>query len=125
MMKRYECPKCDRSLSLLEGIVLIGETGKRRTVYCFNPEPGNYDVQVADGVAIEPGTMCEFICPLCGKNLTSDSNKRLARLKQVGDGETRWVLFSKVANEHATFVLGGEKLELHGKDAEGYTGKSD
>lgn len=124
-MKRYECPKCQGSLSLLGGIVLVGEDGKRRTVFAFDPEPGNYEMNVADGNDIEPGTMWEFICPLCGKNLTSDSNKRLARLKLIEDGVTRWVLFSKVANEQATFVLGGEKLELHGKDAEEYTGKRD
>jgi hypothetical protein len=39
-----------------------------------------------------------------------------------GDARKR-VLFSKVVDEHATFILGGAELEVHGEHADYYVQK--
>jgi hypothetical protein len=106
------------------GIVLIGELGDRKTVFVFDPELGKYDVEMADGLELKPGTKWEFSCPLCNENLTTEFNSGLARLQMVDGDNMRWVVFSKVTNKHATFVLGGEQLESHGEDADDYIDKS-
>jgi hypothetical protein len=114
---KYICPKCERSVSLSGGIVLAGKCGDRKTIFVFDPEPGRYELEVSDGEPVEPGSVWDFSCPLCGKDLTSKSGKRMARLDMIIGDISRRVVFSKVANEHATFVLGGEDIEAHGEDS--------
>ena len=99
---RYICPKCERSVSLAGGIVLAGKCGDRKTIFVFDPKPGS---------------VWDFSCPLCGKDLTSKSGKRMARLDLLIGDIRRRVVFSKVADEHATFVLGGDEIEAHGEDS--------
>lgn len=120
---KYSCPKCARALNMRNGIVLIGELGERKTVFVFDPEPGKYDIDIADDQAVEPGTKWEFSCPLCNENLTTDFNSRLAQLQMTEGDEIRTVVFSKVCNEHATFVLGGEHMESLGDKAGDYLDK--
>ena len=101
----------------------MGQLAERRTVFVFDPEPGKYEIDIADGEPVEPGTTWEFSCPLCGESLTTEFNRRLAQLQMVDGDNLRLIVFSKVADEHATFVLGGTALEAHGDDAGGYMDK--
>ncbi len=117
---KYNCPSCSRALNMSGGIVLVGQLDDRRTVFVFDPEPGSYRMDVADEKPVEPGTQWEFSCPLCNENLTTEFNKRLARLQLVDGDEFRQIVFSKVANEKATFVLGGDEMESHGEHAKEY-----
>jgi hypothetical protein len=120
---KYNCPKCSRALNMRGGIVLVGELGERRTVFIFDPEPGKYEIDIADDLEVKPGTKWEFSCPLCNENLTTEFNSRLAQLQMVEGDDVRLVVFSKVASEHATFVLGGKQMESHGVDAIEYVDK--
>lgn len=122
----YQCPKCARALSILGGIVLVGENSERRTLFAFDPEPGKYELHVSDGLEVIPGTVWEFSCPLCGENITTSFNRKLARLEVIGDdGSLKRVVFSKVADDQATFVLGGDDIEHHGRDSLEYIKKDD
>ena len=115
---KYSCPKCLRALNMSGGIVLVGECEDRKTVFVFDPEPGKYQMEVADELEVEPGTLWEFTCPLCGENLSTEFNNRMARLHLMKAGTPKQVFFSKVADERATFVLGGDEMEVHGDHAE-------
>ena len=117
---KYRCPKCERDLNMKGGVILIGECGDRKTGFVFDPKPGEYRLSVADEEEVEPGTTWEFTCPLCSKNLTTSFNKRLAEIQMVDGDITKQVLFSKIASHKATFVLGGEEMEVHGDDARIY-----
>ena len=120
---KFNCPKCERTVSTRAGIVLIGQHQKARTLFVFDTRLGSYDHEVADPIDVPPGTVWDFFCPVCGADLTSRHSRRLAGLSMTVGGSTRRVMFSKVASEHATFVLGGEELEKHGEDSESYTEK--
>ncbi len=117
----YRCPMCERALSVSQGVILVGECEQRRTLLVLNPEPGNYALQTADGQPLEPGAEWELSCPLCGEDLSVPLKRRLARLEMVtATGKVKLVMFSKVANEQATFVLGDGTIEPHGRDSKTY-----
>ncbi|MFO8072594.1 MAG: hypothetical protein R6V85_12030 [Polyangia bacterium] len=117
---KYQCPECKRSVTTNSGIVLIGERERTRSLFVFDPRLGSYEHEVADDIDVPPGSIWEFYCPVCGADLTSKHSGRLARLEMMVGDTTRRVVFSKIASEHATFVLGGEDLEKHGDQADAY-----
>jgi hypothetical protein len=120
---KFQCPKCERTVSTKAGIILIGQHEKLRSLFVFDTRLGSYSHEVADPIEVPPGTVWEFFCPVCGADLTSKHSKRLAGLTMVVGETTRRIMFSKVASEHATFVLGGEELEQHGEDSKAYLDK--
>jgi hypothetical protein len=120
---KYMCPECGRGITTLGGIVLIGESKGVRTLFEFDMRPGHFGHDVADPVEFKAGETWEFSCPVCGKNLTADFNPRLARLEMMDGLARKRVLFSKVVDEHATFILGGTDLEAHGEHADYYVAK--
>jgi hypothetical protein len=120
---KYKCPECSAGLSTHNVVLMVGEHEKKRSLFVFDARPGKYDFVVVDKIEVKPGTMWEFYCPVCWANLTTDFNKRLARLEAEDADGTRRVLFSKVAGEQSTFVLGGDDLEAHGRDSMAYIDK--
>jgi hypothetical protein len=117
---KYKCWKCNSVLNTRGAVILIGQCEKRRTMYVFDMEPGNYNLEVADGLPIEQGSVWEFMCPVCHGNLTTRFNPKLARVDLVEGETTKRVIFSKEADVQATFVLGGEEVLTLGKDYEAY-----
>jgi hypothetical protein len=113
---KYKCPECSAGLSTHKVVLLVGEHDKKRSLFVFDARPGKYDFVVVDDIEVKPGTMWEFYCPV---------NKRLAKLEAVDEEGARRVVFSKVAGEQSTFVLGGEELEAHGRDSLAYIDKKD
>jgi len=122
---RYMCPECKGAVSARGGVVVVGELAGSKVLFFFDPRPGCYGYEVAEGIEVPAGEMWEFSCPLCRANLTTKFNKKLARLDLVDGDEVRRVVFSKVADEQATFVLGGDDLEAHGRDSISYIDKKE
>jgi hypothetical protein len=122
---KYKCPECSAGLSTHKVVLMVGEHDKKRSLFVFDARPGKYDFVVVDDIEVRPGTMWEFYCPVCWANLTTSYNKRLAKLEAVDEEGSRRVVFSKVAGEQSTFVLGGEELEAHGRDSLAYIDKKD
>ena len=120
---KYKCTECSAGLSTHKVVLLVGENDKKRSLFVFDARPGRYDFVVVDDIEVKPGSMWEFYCPVCWANLTTSYNKRLAKLEAVDEEGSRKVVFSKVAGEQSTFVLGGEELEAHGRDSLAYIDK--
>lgn len=104
----------------MEGVVLLGERGTSRGLFVFDPRPGAYVYSADSGLDIEPGEIWDFLCPVCRADITTHFNRRLAHVLMEEDGSEFIVVFSKVASEHATFVLAREKLETFGTNLDKY-----
>lgn len=117
---KYVCPECTCALNPNKGIVLVGHHKKSRGLFVFDPAPGNYNYEVDSFLTVEPGQVWEFQCPICHVNLTTHFSAKLAHMKMIEDGIEHLIVFSKVANEHATFVLTKEKVEIFGVDHDNY-----
>jgi len=122
---KYKCPVCSAGVSTHKVVLLVGEHEKTRSLFVFDARPGKYDFVVVDDIEVKPGTMWEFYCPVCWANLTTSYNTRLAKLDAIDEDGVRRVVFSKVAGEQSTFVLGGDELEAHGRDSLAYIDKKD
>ena len=94
-----------------------------RGLLLLSPELGDYAVVLAESFPIEAGTVCNFRCPICHGDLTSDGNDKLVEIltRQPDQTEVR-VAFSRVAGEHATFVCGPRGVTSYGEHAERYEG---
>lgn len=117
---KYRCPKCDRVLSTTAGIVLIGKSQRSQGLFVFDARPGCYEYETADNLEITSGSAWSFKCPICHEDLTTAFDKNLASLTMTDKGEEFKVVFSKVADEHATFVVGESKIDSYGEDREDY-----
>jgi hypothetical protein len=113
---KYSCPECQAVLNPTEGIVLLGYYGASRGLFVFDARPGHYEYRVDPSLAIEPGSAWEFLCPVCHTNLTSQTSTKLAHLRVTDEDRHYMLLFSKVADEHATVLVSKEKIETYGED---------
>ncbi|MEE4270297.1 MAG: hypothetical protein V2I67_01400 [Thermoanaerobaculales bacterium] len=117
----YSCPHCSAVLNPKDSIVLRAEGDGRRFLVGFHPQPGNYDVDLPDGVAMEAGSRWDFSCPVCDRSLTSELSDELCALDMEQHGERHRVYFSRIAGEEATFVVSAEgMLEDHGVHTDRY-----
>ena len=114
----YACPHCEAMLNPDETVVLIGECGPHRVLMGFHPEPGNYQAYLPDGLELQEGSMWEFSCPVCARDLRTDFAPELCALDMATQGVRHRLYFSRVAGEHATFVITAEGIQKHGRDAE-------
>jgi hypothetical protein len=124
MSWEYCCPRCKASLNPDRSIILRMSRGDVDCLIGLHPQPGKYEVYLPPKVTTEDGTVWDFACPLCGEALMCRNEPNLCRLDLKVDGESVKILFSRVAGEHATFVLHEDKPEERfGEDAERYVPK--
>lgn len=114
----YSCPHCGSVLNPDATIILIGVRGEDRVMVGLRPEPGDYQVAVPPGFAIEPGSRWDFECPLCRESLVSEVSDELCCLDMIARGLRHRVYFSRTAGEYATFVLSAEGIEQYGEHAD-------
>lgn len=120
----YSCPKCGANLNPDRAIILIGSHEDQRVLIGFNPQPGNYEIYVPPGVEVPQASRWEFFCPVCQASLVSEDDDRLCALEIGQEGARRRVLFSRIAGEQVTFVVGvrDRRIEqIYGADADEYT----
>jgi hypothetical protein len=118
----YRCTWCGSALTLGSDIVVLLATHEgSSTLMGFNTEPGNYELYLPEDVEIKPGTLWEFNCPVCRAKLHNAQHANLAELA-LDEGEQRKrLLFSRVAGEHATYVITeSDQAVSHGEHKETY-----
>jgi len=121
MGRLYKCPSCESVLNPVGEIVLGGRFGQTRTLFFFQPEPGDYGFAMAPGMDVVAGDTWEFHCPLCMHNLTTSFSESLAELYMMDDdGKRRVLVFSKVANQHASFEVTKEGVQSYGEHQDAY-----
>ena len=101
-------------------IILTGIHGENKLLVSFHPEPGNYEVHLPPTEDIGQGSEWSFVCPVCHENLTTNDNEKLCSLNLNEDGETKQVLFSRIAGEKATFVVSRTETKALGPHANNY-----
>ena len=121
MSWEYHCPKCQAMLNPEHSVILVVEHGDVRAIVGLHPQPGKFEVYLPPGMTAPPGTKWDFSCPACSALLANGTNPNLCELDlRVGEEMLR-ILFSSVAGELATFLVGdGQLKEKHGKDTDLY-----
>jgi hypothetical protein len=102
-------------------IVLLAMRSGASMLVGFHPEPGNYDVYLPPGAQIEDGSVWDFHCPLCRASLKNEQHENLAELALDEGGRRKRLLFSRVAGEHATYVITeSDQAISHGEHQDAY-----
>ena len=121
MSWEYCCPECKGMLNPGCDIIMTAKNEDIRVMIGMHPQPGKYEVYLPPNVECENGSKWEFSCPLCQHSLVHEKDKNLCELELRIEGKPMLVLFSRIAGEHATFILHEETLkERYGKDATRY-----
>ncbi len=121
MSWEYSCPKCQAMLNPGCEVILAASSGETNVLIGMHPQPGKYEIFLPPNVSCEEGTEWNFSCPLCQESLRTNEDTNLCELGLFVDGESLRILFSRIAGEHATFVLHEEKVrQKHGEDADRY-----
>ena len=124
MALSYYCPKCDSLLNPNVRVVLIARFGENSGLVLMSSKLGDYQVICDMGFCHEvpAGGKVEFLCPVCHKSLTSESHDKFAELKIVnpakGGHDPCLLRFSRVSDEHATFLYDGDSVKEFGKQAD-------
>ena len=109
MSWEYCCPRCKVMLNPTRSVILCAAHKKTRVMIGLSPQLGKYNVYLPPGVEAKDGQVWDFSCPMCHESLRTDPDSKLCELGLCVEGDNIKVLFSRVAGEHATFVINKEK----------------
>ena len=118
----YSCTACGSVVNPGGGmVVLVGLFGGAQMLIGFHPEPGDYTLYLPPGAELEHGNIWSFHCPVCHGSLQSDLNENLCSHDLDENGAKKRVLFSRIAGEHATYVVSGDTEAISlGEDQDNY-----
>ncbi len=121
MSWEYSCPECKAMLNPERTIILAMQRDDVRLLIGLHPQPGKYEIHLPPEIAVDDGTKWNFSCPVCQAQLANKNDPDLCELElRMDDGSVK-ILFSRIAGEHATFVLNESSLkEKHGKNSDRY-----
>jgi len=125
----YHCPKCDSLLNPNIRVVLIARFGNSQGIVLMSSQLGDYQVICDKGFCheVSKGDKVEFACPVCHASLTSQSSNNFAELKVVDSDKSGrqpcLLRFSRVSEEHATFLYDGETVKEFGESAADFRDK--
>ena len=123
MPYRYHCPKCHALLNPNVRVVLIAHHNGSRGIVLMSSQLGDYQVICDRGFchSIAPGQMVEFHCPVCAASLNSALYPNFAELVLLDasrpDQKPCLLRFSRVSDEHATFLYDGDSVREFGEAA--------
>jgi len=123
MERNFYCPFCHGQLYINERIVFSTqkEDGQKGLIL-LTPDLGDYRALKHPSYHIKEGEHLDFFCPICHKNLIVEKgNKKLTRVMMMETGEEYEVLFSQIAGERSTYVIGDHSFHAFGEDAQEYT----
>ena len=121
MSWEYSCPKCKAMLNPGCAIILKASRDETNVLIGMHPQPGKYEIFLPPNVFCEDGTKWDFFCPLCQEALMTKEDGNLCELGLTLEGETLQIIFSRIAGEHATFILHEDEVkEKHGEDVGRY-----
>jgi len=102
-------------------IIMAAAHDNGRCLIGMHPQPGKYEIFLPPEETCEDREKWEFFCPLCQADLRAKEDANLCELALKVEGETLRILFSRVAGEHATFILHEDLVkERHGEDVDQY-----
>ncbi len=128
MPYRYHCPKCHALLNPNIRVVLIAHYGGMRGIVLMSSQLGDYQVICDMGLlrAIGKGELVDFHCPVCGESLTSILYPNFSELIVISaerpDRGPCLLRFSRVSDEHATFLYDGDTVREFGEEARRFHG---
>lgn len=120
MEKRFHCPICHSQLYVNERIILSAKTDSgQRGLILLTADLGDYRALKHPEFKINVGEHVDFYCPVChGDLMVEKDKKKYTRIMMLEVGEEFEVLFSQMAGERATYVVGEKTTHSFGKDAE-------
>jgi uncharacterized protein YbaR (Trm112 family) len=123
MVKSFHCPFCHGQLYINERIILSAKTDSQQSgLILLTPDFGDYRVLKHPAFKIEIGEHVDFYCPICHSNLIVEKDgKKFTRVMMLDVGEEYEVMFSQIAGEKATYVIGEKTIKAYGDDADGNT----
>ena len=119
----YLCPKCRANLNPNVRVVLVAQFEDRKGVVLMSAQLGDFKFIADKGFysGVKKGDALEFFCPVCSESLTSSTQEHFTELLLVNrkkpDQEPHTLRFSRISDEHATFVYDGESVQEFGEDA--------
>lgn len=116
----FQCPFCAGQLYLNERIVFTAQKHDgTRGLILLTPELGDYRAIKHPSFKISIGEHVDFFCPLCNKNLVVERNgKKFTLVTMIEMGEEFDILFSQIAGEKCTYVIGENYFKAYGEDAD-------
>jgi len=120
----YLCPKCRAVLNPNVRVVLVVRFNDRKGLALMSSKLGEYKFHCDKGFyeGVHKGDTLEFLCPVCSESLNSSTMDNFTELLLInGDRpgtEPRLLRFSRVSEQHATFLYDGETVKEFGEDAE-------
>jgi hypothetical protein len=124
MSLSYHCPTCDSLLNPNVRVVLIARYNDKQGIVLMNSQLGNYQVICDKGFChdVAQGDTLDFLCPVCHASLTSETHPHFAELKIVNNRNsghrTCLLRFSRISEEHATFLFDGNSVKEFGEAAD-------
>jgi len=123
MALEYYCPKCNSLLNPNIRVILVAHFHEKRGIVLMSPSLGDYNIICDKGFCdgIMKGDRVEFRCPVCARSLTSPAYENFVELKVINTGNSGHhpcvLRFSRVSEEHATFLYDGETVKAFGDEA--------
>lgn len=120
MKKSFHCPFCHGQLYVNERIIFSVRTdSNQRGLILLTADLGDYRALKHPDMQIKKGEHVDFFCPICHSNLIVEKDdQKLTRIMMLEVGEEYEVLFSQIAGEKATYVVGEKTLKAFGDDAQ-------
>jgi len=129
MSLSYHCPLCDALLNPNIRVVLIARYADKQGIVLMSSQLGDYQVICDKGFChdVAKGDIIDFCCPVCHGSLTSSSHENFAELRIINTENARQqpclLRFSRVSEEHATFLYDGDSMREFGEEAEKFRNK--
>lgn len=113
----YHCPKCQKSLTKDEKVVLNfrrKEEDDWNEIF-LDPQPGNYNFYTIPDTSFLKGEQVKFYCSKCKSDLTSKKDPKFVELKmKVNDFIYFDALFSSVFGDKRTYIITEEDIDVYG-----------
>jgi uncharacterized protein YbaR (Trm112 family) len=123
MERNYYCPFCHGQLYINERIVfsILNEQGQKGLIL-LTADLGDYRAMKHPSFKITEGEHLDFFCPICHKNLIVEKNgHKFTRVMMEDTGEEYEIMFSQIAGERSTYVIGDHSFRAFGEDSEEFT----
>ncbi len=118
MKRHYFCPHCRANLNPNVKIILMARVGDLQGLILLSPQPGNYEVILADEIVLEEDDLVDFHCPVCSESLTTRRDENMARLSfRFSSGREGRVYFARRFGHHATYFVSDDAIESFGENA--------
>ncbi len=123
MTYEYHCPHCHKTLNPNVRVVLLAVFGEQRGLVLMSSQLGDYQLICDKGFCstVKAGDKVDFHCPVCSKSLTSKTMDHFSELEMVDtekpDKHPALIRFSRICDEHATFLYDGGSVKEYGQEA--------